>query len=55
MRKKLKDVCMFYSGTGFPIQYQGQTKGEYPFYKVGDIANNIWNYVIITFLQMWLK
>ena len=26
MRKKLKDVCMFYSGTGFPIQYQGQTK-----------------------------
>lgn len=40
MRKKLKDVCMFYSGTGFPIQYQGQTKGEYPFYKVCDIANN---------------
>lgn len=40
MRKKLKDVCMFYSGTGFPIQYQGQTKGEYPFYKVGDISNN---------------
>ena len=40
MRKKLKDVCMFYSGTGFPIQYQGQTKGAYPFYKVGDIANN---------------
>lgn len=40
MRKKLKDVCMFYSGTGFPIRYQGQTKGEYPFYKVGDIANN---------------
>lgn len=40
MRKKLKDVCMFYSGTGFPIQYQGQIKGEYPFYKVGDIANN---------------
>ena len=40
MRKKLKDVCMFYSGTGFPIQYQGQTKGEYPFYKVGDIASN---------------
>ena len=31
---------LFRSGTGFPIQYQGQTKGEYPFYKVGDIANN---------------
>ena len=40
MRKKLKDVCDFYSGTGFPTQYQGRTEGEYPFYKVGDIAQN---------------
>lgn len=40
MRKKLKDVCDFYSGTGFPTQYQGETDGDYPFYKVGDIANN---------------
>ena len=40
MRKKLKDVCDFYSGTGFPTQYQGETEGDYPFYKVGDIANN---------------
>ena len=40
MRKKLKDVCDFYSGTGFPTKYQGETEGEYPFYKVGDIANN---------------
>ena len=40
MRKKLKDICDFYSGTGFPTQYQGETEGDYPFYKVGDIAQN---------------
>lgn len=40
MKKKLKDVCDFYSGTGFPTQYQGEIEGDYPFYKVGDIANN---------------
>ncbi len=40
MRKKLKEVCDFYSGTGFPVKYQGEDNGELPFYKVGDIANN---------------
>ncbi|MBQ6442106.1 MAG: restriction endonuclease subunit S [Lachnospiraceae bacterium] len=40
MRKKLKEVCDFYSGTGFPVKYQGEEAGELPFYKVGDIANN---------------
>ena len=40
MKKKLKDVCDFYSGTGFPTQYQGELEGDYPFYKVGDISNN---------------
>ena len=37
----LGDVCLFYSGTGFPVQYQGKTSGELPFYKVGDITNNV--------------
>ncbi len=41
MRVKLKDVCIFYTGTGFPKKYQGQLSGTYPFYKVGDIANNV--------------
>lgn len=41
MKKKLKEICVFYSGTGFPTQYQGEIEGEYPFYKVGDIANNV--------------
>ena len=38
---KLKEVCTFYSGTGFPKKYQGNDEGEYAFYKVGDIANNV--------------
>ena len=38
---KLKEVCTFYSGTGFPTKYQGNDEGEYAFYKVGDIANNV--------------
>ena len=41
MIKKLKEVCDFYTGTGFPIKYQGKTEGIFPFYKVGDIANNV--------------
>ena len=37
----LKDVCEFYAGTGFPLEYQGNTDGQYPFYKVGDISENV--------------
>ena len=37
----LKEVCTFYSGTGFPNSYQGYTSGKYPFYKVGDISKNV--------------
>ena len=38
---KLKEVCTFYSGTGFPTKYQGNDEGEHAFYKVSDIANNV--------------
>ena len=38
---RLGDVCKIYTGTGFPNQYQGETSGDYPFYKVGDISRNV--------------
>lgn len=38
---KLGDVCTIYAGTGFPVQYQGNRSGAYPFYKVSDIAKNV--------------
>ena len=38
---KLGEICTIYSGTGFPVQYQGNSMGKYPFYKVGDIARNV--------------
>ena len=41
MQKKLCDCCDFYAGTGFPEIYQGNSEGEYPFYKVGDISSNV--------------
>lgn len=38
---RLGDVCTIYTGTGFPVQFQGKAQGQYPFYKVGDIAKNV--------------
>jgi len=37
----LGETCSFYSGTGFPNKYQGNTSGTYPFFKVGDISRNV--------------
>lgn len=39
--KTLGEICEFYSGTGFPNDYQGNSDGMYPFYKVGDISRNV--------------
>lgn len=41
MKVRLGDVCDFYSGTGFPNEFQGKKNGEFPFYKVGDISKNV--------------
>lgn len=34
----LGDIAEIQSGAGFPIQYQGQTEGDFPFAKVSDIS-----------------
>ena len=34
----ISDFCKIYSGTGFPIEFQGKKNGKYPFYKVSDIS-----------------
>jgi type I restriction enzyme S subunit len=36
----VEDVAEIRSGNGFPKKYQGRTKGELPFFKVGDISRN---------------
>lgn len=40
---KLGNICTIYTGTGFPTQYQGESSGDFPFYKVGDISKNVLN------------
>ncbi len=36
-RVRLADVAEVASGAGFPIAYQGEKEGEFPFYKVSDM------------------
>lgn len=38
------DVCIVCSGIGFPLQYQGNAKGDYPVYKVGDVSRAVRDY-----------
>ena len=34
----ISEFCKIYTGTGFPIEFQGKKDGKYPFYKVSDIS-----------------
>lgn len=43
----LGEVAEIRSGWGFPNHYQGQSDGEYPFYKVSDM-NRVGNEVVMT-------
>ena len=36
----LRHVARIYSGSGFPISYQGNDTGDYPFFKVRDLASS---------------
>ena len=36
----LSHVARIYSGSGFPLSYQGNDAGDYPFFKVGDLASS---------------
>ena len=36
----ISEFCKIYTGTGFPIEFQGKKNGKYPFYKVSDISVN---------------
>ncbi len=40
---ELSDVADIFSGIGFPKIYQGNTEGEIPFFKVGDISRTVQN------------
>ncbi len=54
--KKAEDIGSFRGGNGFPLKYQGESKGKYPFFKVSDmniLSNDIYmvkanNYIDIT-------
>jgi type I restriction enzyme S subunit len=36
----LGDIGIFKGGNGFPIKYQGNISGKYPFFKVSDINSS---------------
>ena len=59
MKKKLKDVCDFYSGTGFPTQYQGELIIRFirsEIYQImPPLVKYIWNYAITIFLKIQQK
>jgi type I restriction enzyme S subunit len=38
---KLEDIATVLQGYGFPERHQGQTSGDYPFYKVSDISRSL--------------
>ena len=33
----LGELCTFQAGSAFPLQYQGNSSGDYPFIKVSDM------------------
>ena len=50
----LRELGIFTSGDGFPLQYQGDISGIYPFYKVSDF-NNVGNERVMSFANNYIS
>lgn len=50
---KLGEVGIFQAGNGFPVKYQGNRNGKYPFFKVSDM-NNVGNETALTFANHYV-
>ena len=50
---RLGEIAEVRSGWGFPHKYQGQTVGDYPFYKVSDM-NLAGNKTVMTMANNWI-
>ena len=52
--RRLADCGVFRGGNGFPIKFQGNQSGDYPFFKVSDI-NNRGNEVSLENANHWIS
>ena len=41
IKVSVAEICTVTAGIGFPKKYQGKTKGQFPFFKVGDISKTV--------------
>ncbi len=51
---KLADFGVFRSGNGFPLAFQGNQSGDYPFFKVSDL-NNKGNELLLKNANHWIS
>jgi type I restriction enzyme S subunit len=49
-----REVGIFRGGSGFPLEAQGETSGDYPFFKVSDM-NNEGNETFMTTANHWIS
>ena len=50
----LAEIGAFRSGDGFPLAFQGQESGDYPFFKVSDM-NNTGNELFMDNANHWIS